>query len=296
VIWQSQGPFPTATNPVAYGPKNTFNIAVPSYMVNWSSEQITEGSVTAQASGINQAIDTGQTVTLSAGGLFDAPANGGTPGVIAINNERQGYPYDLLLDNNGNAIFANSSGMAAPGLATLTPIDTYQIWFNSYQDTGTIIASNTSEVATVTFDGTTTTQTISYTAAGTWEAGPLPSTMDLTQASGQASGAEGNSIIVEVLVTFRYALSLAAVTFLLNKFIGKFSSGLRPTSVTTSAGSFKLNVKFDSPKNREVLKVFGASKYDEAVLSVLSAVKNDKNSGLAGETWTVGNAAITVSQ
>lgn len=179
VIWQSQGPLSTATNPVAYGPNNTFNIAVPSYMVNWSLSIISEGSVTAQASGINQAIETGQTVTLDAHGLFTTPAYGGAAGVIAINNERQGYPDDLLLDNNGNAIFANTSGMAI-GLATLTPIDTYQIWFNSYQDTGTIIASNTSNAVTVTFDGTTTTQTISYTAAGTWEAGPLPSTIDLT--------------------------------------------------------------------------------------------------------------------
>lgn len=139
VIWQSQGPFPTATNPVSYGPKNTFNIAVPSYMVNYSSEQITEGSVTAQVSGIPVGISTGQTVTLEAGGLFTTPANGGAAGVIAINNERQGNPYDVLLDNNGNAIFANPSGMDI-GPATLTPIDTYQIWFNSYQDTGTILS------------------------------------------------------------------------------------------------------------------------------------------------------------
>jgi hypothetical protein len=290
VIWQSQGPFPTATNPVSYGPNNTFNIAVPSYMVNFSSEKITEGSVTAQASGISQIINTGQTVTLEAGGLFTTPANEGAPGVITINNARQGNPYDVLLDNNGNPIFANSSGMDI-GSATLTPIDTYQIWFNSYQDTGTIIANNTSAVGTVTFDGAATTQTISYTSAGTWEPGPLPSTMDLAE----GTGPEDSLIIVEVLVTFKFALSLAAATFLLSKFIDKFSSGLRPSSVTTSAGSFKLQVKFDTPKNREILKVFGASKFDEAVLSALSAVKNEKNSVLASETWMVGNTAITVS-
>ncbi len=288
VIWQSQGPYPTATNPVSYGPNNTFNIAVPSYMVNYSSEQITEGSVTAQVTGIPQVISTGQTVTLEAGGLFTTPANGGAAGVIAINNARQGNPYDVLLDNNGNAIFANSSGMDI-GPATLTPIDTYQIWFNSYQDTGTIIANNTSVVGTVTFDGTTSTQTISYTAGGTWEAGPLSSVMDLAQGSGS------EDIIVEVLVTFKYALSLAAATFLLGKFIDKFSSGLRPSSVTTSAGSFKLVVKFDTPNNRDILKVFGASKFDEAVLSVLSAVKNEKNSVLASETWAICNTDITVS-
>jgi len=291
VIWQSQGPFPTATNPVAYGPNNTFNIAVPSYMVNYSSGKITEGSVTDQVTGIPVVISTGQTVTLEASGLFTNPANGGATGVIAINNERQGNPYDVLLDNNGNPIFANSSGMDI-GSATLTPIDTYQIWFNSYQDTGTIIASNTSKFATVIFDGTTPTQTISYTAAGTWEPGPLPSTMDLEL----GTDSQGNLVIAEVLVTFKFALTLAAATFLLSKFIDKFSSGLRPSSVTTSAGSFKLAVKFDTPKNRDILQAFGSSKFDEAVLSVLSAVKNEKNSVLAGETWELGNTAITVSR
>lgn len=290
VIWQSLGPFPTSTNPVAYGPNNTFNIAVPSYMVNYSSEQITEGSVTAQVTGNPVVINTGQTVTLEASGLFTTPVNGGSAGVIAISNERQGNPYDVLLDNHGHPIFVNSSGMDI-GSATLTPIDTYQIWFNSYQDTGTIIASNTSNVATVTFDGTATTQTISYSSAGTWETGPLPSTMYLAQ----GNGPEGNLIIVEVLVTFKYALSLAAATFLLSKFIDKFSSGLRPSSVTTSVGSFTLAVKFDTPQNRDILKVFGASKFDEVVLSVLGAVKNEKNSVLAGETWKLGTSAITVS-
>jgi len=290
VVWQSQGPYPSATNPVSYGPSTTFDILVPSYMVNYSSEKITEGSVTAQVKGIAQEISTGQTVTLEAGGLFTIPANGGQPGVITINNQRQGNPYDVLLDNNGNAIFANSSGMDV-GPATLTPVDTYQVWFNSYQDAGTIIASNTSAVGTVTFDGNSPMQTISYTAAGTWEAGPLSSVMDLVR----GPGSENNSVIVEVLVTFKYALSLAAATFLLNKFIDKFSSGLRPSSVTTSAGSFKLSVKFDSPKSRDILKVFGVSKFDEAVSNVLTAVKKEKDSVLAGETWTFGTTAVTVS-
>jgi len=295
VIWQSQGPEPTAANPSTYEVNNTFDITISNYMVDYATALSTQGSVTDQASGIPVKIYTGQIVTLYENGLFGSPIpNIYTPNPsesIVIVNEMQGNPHTLLLDDAGNPIFANSSGMDV-GDEELTPIDTYQIWFGNYQDTGSIIALDMSSIGTVAFGlNSPTTQTISYTADGAWVPGGLSSTYDLAE----RTGPEGRFITVEVSVTFKHALSLAAAAFLLSKFIDKFSSGLRPSSVTTSAGSFNLAVKFDGPKNRDILKVFGASKFDEVVLGALSAVKNEKNSVLAGKTWALGNTAITVS-
>ena len=205
IIWQSKGPYPSVTNPASYEPKNTFHIQVPSYEVNYGTVTTTSGSVTFSASGVAQNITIGQTVLLDEGGLFGTPTNNGTAGEITITNGLQGNPHAILLDDKGNPIFVNTQSGMDIGAATLTPIDTYQIWFDSYQDTGTIIAHNVSNVATVVFDGGTTDKTISYNAKGEWQNGALAQHLDLAAAG---LGPEGDLLSVAVLATFKYALTV----------------------------------------------------------------------------------------
>src|SRR6476646_8184896 len=63
VIWQSRGAIATVNNP-SYEYKNHFDIAVPSYEVNYGTVTTSSGSVTFTAGGLAQTIDIGQTVEL----------------------------------------------------------------------------------------------------------------------------------------------------------------------------------------------------------------------------------------
>ncbi|UMR28856.1 hypothetical protein MJ904_17265 [Massilia sp. MB5] len=173
VIWQSLGPLPTSTQP-GYNYENTFQIAVPSYEVNYGTVTEKQGSVIFQGAGISIAINLGQSVDLSAGGEFYNIQNDGLPGTITVHNARQGNPHEILCDQSGYPIFVNIESGMDVGKATLTPIDTYQIWFGSYQESGTIIADNIGNTGIITFEDSDNA-TISYTKDGEWVQGKLPS-------------------------------------------------------------------------------------------------------------------------
>jgi hypothetical protein len=287
VIWQSRGAVATVNNP-AYEYKNDFAIEVPSYEVNYGTVTTIDGSVTFEAGGLAQSIDIGQTVELDANGLFGTPSNQGAVGEITIVNSLEGNPHAILLDDTGNPIFVNTQSGMDIGKATLTPIDTYQLWFDNYQDTGTIIAHNVSNAATVSFGGGTTDMVVSYNAAGAWQKGPLSQAIALADSVAE-------DILVTVLATFQYALTAAAVTYLLNNLISKFSGGLHPTEVTTSVGSVKMTMKFSGPQTRRILTALGLDKFETAVDQALKAAQNDPKSGLKDETWKVSEAGISVA-
>ncbi|MTJ83960.1 MAG: hypothetical protein F8N37_23485 [Telmatospirillum sp.] len=289
VIWQSMGPLDTVDHP-AYHFRNTFEISVPSYEVNYGTLKTTEGSVTFSAAGIAQTVSLGQTVELDELGIFAPATNTGTSGEITIKNQLAGNPHAVLLDSSGQPVFVNTESGMDIGTATLTPVDTYQIWFDNYQDTGTIIAHNVSNAATVTFSGGNREQSVSYTADGQWVPGSLNAAVDL-----HGVGALGNPVVVSVLATFSSALTTVAVTYLLSKLINKFPAGLHPTDVEVGGANSLLTLKFASPGNRDLLAVFGVDKFESAVDQALRAAKADKASGLQGETWSLREASIGVS-
>jgi hypothetical protein len=289
VIWQSKGPVATVNHP-SYEYKNTFTIEVPNYEVNYGTVTEKDGSVTFNASGKPQTISIGQTVILDDNGLFADPKNDGTAGEIIIHNALANNPNVILLDDEGNPIFVNTTSGMDIGDAELTPIDTYQIWFDNYQDTGTIISHQVSNIATVVFDGGTTEKTISYNTAGEWQTGPLSQKLDIPT----AGLAEVDPLTITVLATFKYALTVTAVTYLLHKLVEKFGV-LQPTHITAAVGSTKLTVKFAGPRVHEILAAFGTDKYETAVGNALSAAKKDKLSDLQKETWTVSESTVGVS-
>lgn len=293
VVWQSFGAVATVTNPAVYEYQNTFNITVPSYEVNYGTVTTSSGSVIFNAAGLAQTINIGQTVQLDANGIFGTPSNTGTAGEIIIANQLAGNPNAILLDDAGNPIFVNTQSGMDIGTATLTPVDTYQIWFDNLQNTGTIIAHNVSNPGTVTFSGGSTNQVISYNAAGAWEAGPLSQTVDLAAVAGV--GRVSDPLSVAVLATFKYALTAGAVTYLLSKLIDKFSSGLRPKKIQAKVGGSQLLVEFEGAKNREIVAVLGLDKFEEAVNGALRQAKADGSSGLQNETWTVSEPSLSVS-
>lgn len=178
ILWQSMGPTASAGNP-SYEYSNTFDITIPSYSVNYTNSTLTPG-LGFTSSGLNTPIVVGQKVNLDEYGMFGEVTQG-TSGVITINNKLQGNPHEILLDASGNSVYVNTVSGMDIGIAVLTPIDTYQIWFGSYQVTGTIIADNRSNVATVIFSGQTE-QTISYNSNGQWVEGPLTSEFSARQA------------------------------------------------------------------------------------------------------------------
>jgi hypothetical protein len=173
VIWKSFGP-KTVAGQSGYEYVNRFYISVPNYEVNFSTVEDTNGSVTFSAGGKNTPISIGQKIRLDGGGVFGVPTQDGSLGEIIIDNQLQNYPHAILLDNNGGTIFVNFASGMGIGVATLTPVDSYQIWFQSDVDVGTAIVNQGSNLASVVFDGTTASQTITYDSAGTWRVGGLP--------------------------------------------------------------------------------------------------------------------------
>lgn len=289
VVWQSKGPIATAQNPAVYEYKNTFNIAIPSYQVNYGTVTRSQGAISFSAGGKAVDIDLGQTVDLNDQGLFGSPSNKGIPGEITINNELQGDPHAILNDNLGNTIYVNDYSGMDVGQSTLTPIDEYQIWFNSHQDTGTIIANNASNTGIVTFSGGEMSKTISYTSAGAWVPGNLPPAPgDLTTLD-----TEDNVAMVHVVAMFSIALTSAAATFLLNKLINKFASGLRPTKITATAGSSKLEVEFSKEPGVGATDM-AMDTYENALNQALISLADEKKSPISNEKWDISEPAVTV--
>ena len=287
VIWQSKGPVATVNTP-SYEYENTFDIAVPSYQVGYGNVTVSEGTVSFTSAGDPVAMNTGQIVSLDANGIFGTPQNGGTAGVLLVNNALEGNPHEALNDSDGNPIFVNVDSGMDIGQAKLTPIDEYQIWFDNFQETGTIIAENVSNAMIVTFAGGTSVQTISYDATGQWQNGKLPPATVSMEMAPKAS-----EVGVIVVALFTTALTTGAVTYLLSQLIGKFSGGLKPSKIKTSVGALKLEVTFDGKKAAGA--VVALDQFETAVNNALTAAKQDKSSGLSGETWTLSDAELVAS-
>jgi hypothetical protein len=290
VVWQSKGPIATVTNPAVYEYKNTFNITIPSYQVNYGTVTDQQGAISFSAGGKAVNIDEGQTVALDSQGIFATPTNTGTTGVITINNQLQGNPNAILNDNEGHTIYVNDYSGMDIGQSTLTPIDEYQIWFDSYQNTGTIIAHNVSNAGSVTFSGGVASQTISYTSEGKWVAGDLPSSSDVDLSSVDAAQ---NTLAVEVVALFSKALTAGAVTFLLSKLIDKFSGDLRPSKISAGAGNATLDIEFASGPDNGA-QVMAMDAYEDAVNNALRAAANEKGSPIAGEKWGLSEPQVAV--
>ncbi|MBT2372738.1 hypothetical protein [Pseudomonas fluorescens] len=279
IIWQSRGVLATVGTP-SYEYKNTFDIALPAYQLNYGNITETEGAISFTSGGKAVPIELGQKVSLNEKGLFGAPKNGGTAGALLVDNKLAGNPHEILNDSDGNPVFINRVSGMDIGTAELTPVDEYQVWFDSYQATGTIIAHNASNPATVTFSGGTVSKTINYTSAGKWEDGE-PASLELDI----EASAPGETIAVIVAATFSAALTAGAVTYLLNKLIAKFSSSLKPSKIKTSLGSFKLEVTFCEPKNRGLR--LGLNIYEQAVNNALQVAVKEDPSSFTNETWTL---------
>lgn len=282
VIWQSKGPLATVGNP-SYEATNLFNIAVPSYQINYTNVPIVQGSVTFTSSGYPVTISLGQSSNLDVNGVFSPATNTGTAGVLTVQNALPANPHEILYDDKGNAIFVNVASGMDIGPATLTPIDEYQVWFGNLQETGTIIANNVSNAGTVTFAGGTDTMTISYNKNGVWQSGALGG-----DPAALAGAVKSGDVAVTVVAFFSKALVVGAVTYLASKLIDKFSGNLKPTEITVSANPASVSVKFAGGQgSAEAAANLGL--YDAAVNKALNAAVLDKSSGLAGESWTFGS-------
>ncbi|MEZ4868222.1 MAG: hypothetical protein R3C14_43240 [Caldilineaceae bacterium] len=170
VVWQSKGAQAAANKP-SYEYQNKFDLSVLSFCVNYVNNPVDLSAGSSfTSSGQKQSIELGQTVILNADGLFETVQSDGKSTEIVIHNQLQANPHEVLMDQDGNPIFVNTTSGMDVGDATLTPIDTYQVWFGSQQDTGTIIADNRSNIKEVQLEGGQT-KIITYTADGTWADG-----------------------------------------------------------------------------------------------------------------------------
>lgn len=293
VIWQAMGPVATVNAP-SYEYENTFQVAAPSYQVNYGTINTSQGSTTFAAAGAPQGVEPGQTVVLDQNGIFGAPTNDGMAGEIAINNQLQGNPSAALNDEAGNPIFVNVESGMDIGETTLTPVDTYQLWFDNYQQTGTIIAFNAGNSVTVTFGGGQTNQVISFNAEGEWQDGPLATSARVASqaVSGQSISGQapvGGGPGVTVVATFQNALSVGTATYLLRRLIGHFSPDLRPTQLRAQVGDSRLVAIFQAPFGLEAAS--GVDRYESSVNAALLLARADPTSGLQGQTWTLSESA-----
>ncbi|MCR3758641.1 hypothetical protein KYB31_06485 [Clostridium felsineum] len=141
VIWQSKPADDDDDN--TYGYQNIFDIDIPSYGVNYTTQKIKKGDVTFQVSGKTIPIEVGQITKLDSMGIFsDAENSTLSPESIVINNELKGNPHEILLDSDKNPIWINTQSGMNIGTATITPKYEYQLWFGNKQETGSLIAEN----------------------------------------------------------------------------------------------------------------------------------------------------------
>ncbi len=279
VIWQAMGPVATVNAP-SYEYENTFQVAAPSYQVNYGTINTSQGSTTFAAAGRRQGVEPGQTVVLDQNGIFGAPTNDGMAGEIAINNQLQGNPSAALNDEAGNPIFVNVESGMDIGETTLTPVDTYQLWFDNYQQTGTIIAFNVGNSVTVTFGGGQTNQVISFNAEGEWQDGPLATSARVaSQAvsgqsiSGQAPvgggpGVTGGGDLPQRPVGGDGDLSSEAAH-------RAFSPDLRPTQLRAQVGDSRLVAIFQAPFGLEAAS--GVDRYESSVNAALLLARADQD-------------------
>ncbi|MCG7374004.1 hypothetical protein JQR84_23740 (plasmid) [Pseudomonas luteola] len=281
VIWQSKGPVATVNQP-SYEHTNTFDITIPNYQVNYTNDPLGEGAVSFTSGGESAVIALGQCITLDENGIFgqannEAPA---APGMVTILNSLAGNPHSVLMDNKGNSIWVNKqSGMEPSGAPeTLTPIDQYQVWFGNTQNTGTLIADDRSLVGTVTFDGTSTTETISFNANGQWVPGAINAGKDLSS---------GKTVLV--VAAFSTTLTTVAVTYVTHQLISKFATGLKPKEIKVDASKKTVRISFDNSKASSLSKL-AQDQYEKAVNDALTKAASDKSSGLLPNTWTLSEA------
>ncbi len=287
VIWQSMRPFPTGRNPVSYEDVNTFVIDIASYHVNYTNSTLRPGLAFA-VSGKNQPINVGQTVSLNIFGIFGSPTKG-TAGLITVTNSLQGKPHEILMDAAGNNIFVNTSCGMDIGRATLTPTDTYQIWFGGYQETGTIMIDNIGNAGTVSFSGEAE-QTISYDSAGAWITGPLTGTQGFQpDKQNQAAFDKPNNAAppsaVKVSVTLTPLLSVTTWRYLTENLNTKFSGNLKPSRIINFSSARSLMIEFSNDTGLDRAALGDA--YISAVNAALTAAKNDSNFNLTAESWTL---------
>ncbi len=166
VIWQSKGPVATVGTP-SYQYENKFDIDTPSYNVNFTNDPVTEGAVTFTSGGKDCPIDTGQITTLDANGIFTEAKNGGVASDILVQNKLQANPHEILRDSEGNNIWVNTESGMNIGDATITPKYEYQLWFENYQETGSLIAKNLSNVMNIEMKAGES-ETVTYDNAGEW--------------------------------------------------------------------------------------------------------------------------------
>ncbi|MEZ4869252.1 MAG: hypothetical protein R3C14_48465 [Caldilineaceae bacterium] len=287
VIWQSRGPVATVGHQ-SYEYQNIFDVSLPSFQVNYANDSQSFGAGSSFTSaGKSVSINVGQTVTLDQNGIFGNPANGGNQGAITITNQLQANPHAILMDATGNNIFVNTDSGMDIGNATLTPLDQYQIWFGNYQDTGTIIADNRSNVASLTLTGGEAT-VITYNADGEWIQGaPPPANWVLPATTGEFIAG------VTVIAMFRATLTTAALTYLGTKLIGKFTGNLKPSEITVAKGDASVTFKFSNAS--ELLTHLGTDVYEQAVDSALASAQKDATSGLQHETWKLSEAEVAFS-
>lgn len=275
VIWQSMGPIATVNAP-SYESLNTFQLGAPGYQVNYG--MITDqGGPTFSPYGIAQDIELGQTVVLDQDGIFGGPTNGGVAGQITIDNALLGNPHVVLNDGAGNPIFVNLQSGMDIGATTLTPQDTYQIWFDNYQERGTIIAHNVSNAGIFTFGGDTTNLVISYGAEGEWRPGPLPTP---TQVEGQAVGGQASAHPFAIVVNFDRGLDWRAKEYVRYRLHRDFPSERRPMH-HMFMGDLQLWLYFDGS-----LEIDGPADL-AATDATLTRAKADSTSGLERNSWTL---------
>jgi hypothetical protein len=166
VVWQSKGAVATVNVP-AYQHHNEFDINTPSYMVNYTRDLVHSGNLAFTSGGKNLSITAGQTTVLDANGIFELAENRVGSSNLLINNERQGNPHEILLDSKGNNIWVNRECGMNIGTATITPKNEYQLWFGNMQETGSLIAEERSNIATVSLQAGGD-KTITFDSTGDW--------------------------------------------------------------------------------------------------------------------------------
>lgn len=219
-----------------------------------------------------------------------------------------GKEYTPILksdDNQGKLtpIWAATTGVTVNGVIAAEPVEVVRVWLGKYEQGEAVLAEYATVVAefdlTNIFTGfATINDNLSKWTALSSNAKAFEPDLDLVSPLDCNSMATLDSLVVGtgvlVLAAFKYALTTAAITYLTNKLIDKFSGNLKPSKINLSHENTTLEVEFDNPATLLLLAVTGMDTYEQAVNNALKKAAEDPKSELKDEKWSFTEKKIAV--
>jgi hypothetical protein len=257
------------------------------YAIGWTSTvPIDNGAIIQRNKGI-LAVQQGQSVNMSDDGEMYVDGNRPiVPGDLAIHvynsngSTIEFYPIlqHLAADSTTTTFWVSQQYVPPNGVIDITPVEQVKLWAGSYT-AGKAVLSSVKTVAII-FD-----LTVAPTGTATWadDLGSWPShSGNGTVVAPTLGRSPGPQVIIGL---FRTAITAAAVTYMSSKLIDKFTTGIKPKSVSITTKGFK--IIFQPAAANSGVDQLSSVELELIANSALLLAKFDPKFGLTSTDWDI---------